>query len=339
MRKRNVARSIQFSILILVLVASPGASSAADALYCQHDVDSLQAWIEGGKKNEADELSGKDREKMRELEQEPRVQQAIENSFLCLREKHQQKAYSYNAGGTGPGRLYDNQMLQEYVNQLGQSLVPEDSSNLFTFRIVYTPQPDSFALSTGSIYVTTGMLSMLDNEAQLAYVLSHEVAHIERQHFYKVLQAQVVEHAYNVQRQKSAAKKAGIFAAIGAAAGGIAGGAAQGWGGAAQWAALGGIGGLAAGGIYGAFTSGQKSFDWEDERERDADAFALERSLEKNYDVREAPKLLVSMEQHVRKDPRTGFGFHGSKANIDIRKQHLQSLLQGTLKTELESKS
>lgn len=96
---------------------------------------------------------------------------------------------------------------------------------------------------------------MLDNEAQLAYVLSHEVAHMERQHFYKVLQTQVVEPAYNVQRQKSAAKKAGIFTAIGAAAGGIAGGAAQGWGGAAQWAALGGIGGLAAGGIYGAFTS------------------------------------------------------------------------------------
>ena len=93
------------------------------------------------------------------------------------------------------------------------------------------------------------------------------------------------------------------------------------------------------GSIYGGLTSRPKSIEWEDERERDADTFALERSLERNYDVREAPKLLASMEQNVQTDPRTGFGFHGSKANIDVRKQHLQSLLQGTLKTELESKS
>lgn len=313
------------------------ALPAADTMYCEHEIETLRAWIEGGKKSNSEQVTDKDREKMRELEREPRVQQAIEDSFVCLRENHQQQAYRYNVG-KGPNQIYDNPILQEHVNQLGQSLVPDESSNLYTFRIVYDPLPDSFALSTGSIYVTTGMLSMLDNEAQLAYVLSHEIAHVEREHFYKTMQAQIVEEAYNIQRQRAGMKKAAIFSAVGAAVGSVAGGATQGWGGAARFGALGAMGGFTVG-AYRAATAKPKSVKWEEARERDADEFALRRALERNYDVREAPKLLASMEQNVRRDPRTGFGFHGSKANIDTRKQHLQTLLQGAMKTELEAKS
>ena len=169
MRKRKLARVVCALIVSFVLAGSLAPLSAADALYCEYELESLREWIEGGKKKDADELSDKDREKMRELEQLPRVQQAIEDSFVCLQEQHQQQAYRFNTG-TGPNSMYDNPILQEYVNRLGQSLVPEDSSNLLTFRIIYDPRPDSFALSTGSIYVTTGMLSMLDNEAQLSHM-------------------------------------------------------------------------------------------------------------------------------------------------------------------------
>src|SRR5207249_4226783 len=82
-----------------------------------------------------------------------------------------------------------------------------------------------------------------------------------------------------------------------------------------------------------------KATAWDSVKERDADEFALRKSLEKNYDVREAPKLLIALEQTVTRDPRAGFGFHGSKVNIVDRKKHVQTVLDGTLKQELQNKS
>ena len=68
--------------------------------------------------------------------------------------------------------LYDNKLVADYINRVGQRLVPADSDKLFAFRLVAHPIPFAETLSTGTIYVSTGLLSLLDNEAQLAYVLA-----------------------------------------------------------------------------------------------------------------------------------------------------------------------
>jgi Zn-dependent protease with chaperone function len=81
--------------------------------------------------------------------------------------------------------LYDNPLVQDYINRLGHSLVPKSSQNLYAFKVILNPIPEARSLSTGTVYVSTGLLSLVDNEAQLAYVLSHEIAHVEKNHWYE----------------------------------------------------------------------------------------------------------------------------------------------------------
>jgi predicted Zn-dependent protease len=79
--------------------------------------------------------------------------------------------------------LYDNPLVTDYINRVGQSLVPKDSTKTYSFKVTLDPIPETRALTTGTIYVSTGLLAMVDNEAQLAYLLAHEIAHVEREHW------------------------------------------------------------------------------------------------------------------------------------------------------------
>jgi len=89
--------------------------------------------------------------------------------------------------------LYENEELTDYVSQLGQALVevshmrradtPEKFKNTeFTFRVLNSPVVNAFALPGGFIYVTRGLLGHLNNEAQLAVVLGHEIGHVAARH-------------------------------------------------------------------------------------------------------------------------------------------------------------
>ncbi len=81
--------------------------------------------------------------------------------------------------------LYANPLAQDFVNRVGQSVIPKDSKQLYSFKIIQNPVPEAKALSTGTVYITTGYLSIVDNEAQLAYILAHEISHIEKQHWFQ----------------------------------------------------------------------------------------------------------------------------------------------------------
>lgn len=80
--------------------------------------------------------------------------------------------------------LYDNPDAQAYVNRVGQSLIPQGSKHLYAFKVTLNPYPEARALTNGTIYVSTGMLALAQNEAQLAYILGHEIAHIEQSHWF-----------------------------------------------------------------------------------------------------------------------------------------------------------
>jgi len=82
------------------------------------------------------------------------------------------------------GAPYDNPELQAYVNRVGQRLVAhsdEPGSN-FTFTVLDSPDINAFALPGGYIYINRGLLAYLDNEAELAGVLAHEIGHITANH-------------------------------------------------------------------------------------------------------------------------------------------------------------
>jgi beta-barrel assembly-enhancing protease len=85
------------------------------------------------------------------------------------------------------GLVLADEAANAYLRRIGKSLIPrglELDRVSFRFRAVRDPQPNAFALPNGSIYVTTGLMSLIDNESQLAAILAHELTHVMGRHTY-----------------------------------------------------------------------------------------------------------------------------------------------------------
>ena len=80
--------------------------------------------------------------------------------------------------------VYNDAELQRYVNDIGQRLAKNSHRpNLpWHFTIVDQPAVNAFALPGGYIYLTRGIMPFLANEAQLAGVMGHEIAHVTARH-------------------------------------------------------------------------------------------------------------------------------------------------------------
>lgn len=81
-------------------------------------------------------------------------------------------------------RVYRDRAVTRYVSEIGDGLVPEYARNEFdfSFRILEDPSLNAFAFPSGAIYVHTGLLAKMENEAQLATVLGHEISHVTQRH-------------------------------------------------------------------------------------------------------------------------------------------------------------
>src|SRR5437588_4708363 len=77
-------------------------------------------------------------------------------------------------------------VLTNYVNQVGKRLAsaPEarQSGFPFTFEVVADPSINAFALPGGPMFINSGLLKSVDNEAQLAGVMGHEMSHVILRH-------------------------------------------------------------------------------------------------------------------------------------------------------------
>lgn len=80
--------------------------------------------------------------------------------------------------------LYDDQSLQRYVESVGRSLEPHvHRPHLdYHFAVLDTHVPNAFAAPGGYIYITRGLLALMNSEAELAAVLGHEIGHISARH-------------------------------------------------------------------------------------------------------------------------------------------------------------
>jgi beta-barrel assembly-enhancing protease len=79
---------------------------------------------------------------------------------------------------------------QHYVNKVGRHLANHSSRSKLKWYFVVSNDPDinAFAAPGGYIIITKGLLQSLNNEAQLAAVLAHEIVHVEEKHHLKTLQ-------------------------------------------------------------------------------------------------------------------------------------------------------
>ena len=80
--------------------------------------------------------------------------------------------------------LYDDQALSAYVDGIGQKMAKiSHRPNLkYEFKVMNSPVINAFAVPGGYIYVTRGILAYLNNEAEFAGVLGHEIGHVTARH-------------------------------------------------------------------------------------------------------------------------------------------------------------
>ena len=217
--------------------------------------------------------------------------------------------------------LYDNLTAQDFVNRVGQSLVPTNSEKRYGFKITVNPMPDARSLSTGTIYVSTGLLSLVDNEAQLAYILAHEVAHVEKDHWRQdVMVAKWIEEATKAQERRGS-----IFGAIaGAALGGLGGGNVF------NMAMF----GAAIGGSVAKLID-RKSFEWSLAQEDESDKLAMEYMLARNYDVRESQTFYDTLRTVAIEDPRIELDRFGDRKRSEERRKAVNTWIASANSNQL----
>jgi predicted Zn-dependent protease len=226
---------------------------------------------------------------------DPDFKDGVDDTYRAIRETHTRNAYEINMRPSDQKlisrngekvrfdhTLYDNPLAQDYVNRVGQSLVPSNSKKLYTFRILQNPVPEARALSTGTVYISTGYLSVIDNEAQLAYILAHEIAHIEYDHWFQDVLVDQGTPPYKEKNKSLFTKVVEIVASNMAR----------------QYAVV---------NVLKTYSI-DETFVWESVQEDEADIESMKYMFGRNYDVREIPKLYARMKE-LTHDSRSQTGF------------------------------
>ncbi|HKP95970.1 MAG TPA: M48 family metalloprotease [Fibrobacteria bacterium] len=93
-------------------------------------------------------------------------------------------AYPVYNPGTDPDKL----LFKQYVTDLAQEILAKIPASgkpgyKFTFTIIDKDVENAFAVPGGYVYIYTGIIKKMKNEAELAGVLGHEIAHVTRHHY------------------------------------------------------------------------------------------------------------------------------------------------------------
>ncbi len=80
-------------------------------------------------------------------------------------------------------KFVDDPIITEYVNRVGQNIVLHSDAKVpFTIKVIDSDEVNAFALPGGFFYVNKGLVLAADNEAELAGVMAHEIAHVCARH-------------------------------------------------------------------------------------------------------------------------------------------------------------
>ncbi len=207
------------------------------------------------------------------------------------------KAGDMTINGVGKFKVVPCAEAQLYIQELGRSLVPlyqqgmadSDPTKIpFKFFLVENKDPNAFALANGTVVVNSGLFDVLENEAQLASVLSHEIAHATQRHAWR-------QQQYH-KGSRTAMKIAGIL-----------GSAVTGESSIAAATAL----------IDTAIKNGYSR-----SLENQADRLGLLYMYEQGYDIREAPRVWKLMTQ---KYGDKSSGFWSNHDNNTTRRSYLMA--------------
>lgn len=80
-------------------------------------------------------------------------------------------------------KFVDDPIITEYVNRVGQNIVLHSDAKIpFTIKVIDSDEVNAFALPGGFFFVNKGLVLAADNEAELAGVMAHEIAHVAARH-------------------------------------------------------------------------------------------------------------------------------------------------------------
>jgi predicted Zn-dependent protease len=215
--------------------------------------------------------------------------------------------------------LYQDPILGDYLNEVAQKVVPEGVQHQGVLKIrvsaITDPSLNAFTYPQGSVYVHTGLLARLENEAQLATVMGHEVAHATERHMLRF--------------QRSAQNKAIGFSIASIAASIFVATAAGRKAEKGDWSTayvLNQIGNIMVGlGLQLAFIAAVNGYGRDLEEE--ADAVGLERMAAAGYDPRQAPRVYEILKDNHGDDPKMEVFFFGSHPRLSERIQDMNRLV------------
>jgi predicted Zn-dependent protease len=337
-RRSHIARLLLLSLLIsLILPLTTSARTLRSVADGPLGQDKKEKTKDDSKKDDKPKVSREEKEyqKIKRFSvdlylKDAAFREAVDEAYLQKQREHSEYAYYINTRNPGTQQatrdadkgvmieyaLYDNPLAQDYVNRVGQSIVPSGSTRLYTFRIILNPIPESRALSTGTVYVSTGLLSVIDNEAQLAYVLGHEIGHVEKEHWKEDILVVKGAKPYNDKQAQKRAIFGTLLSIAGAGVGAALGDATAGF--AIAYSSSASVLKIA---VPNAITS------WDRLQEDEADQLGLKYMLDRNYDVREVPKFYANLRRTSSMDPRVRLGFVADKERINEREEQVKSLI------------
>ncbi|HJQ32427.1 MAG TPA: M48 family metallopeptidase [Pyrinomonadaceae bacterium] len=80
-------------------------------------------------------------------------------------------------------KFIDDPVITEYINRVGQNIVLHSDARIpFTIKVIDSDEVNAFALPGGFFYVNKGLILAADNEAEVAGVMAHEIAHVAARH-------------------------------------------------------------------------------------------------------------------------------------------------------------
>jgi len=202
------------------------------------------------------------------------------------------------------GKIHSDEAVTSYVSRVGMGLVPEyaGSEFSFSFSVIQDPSLNAFALPNGAIYVHTGLLAKMDNEAQLATVLGHEISHVTQLHGqrqYKkmiavMIPAQIGALVLGTEVQRRSDNPVLSFmTAVGL-----------------------NLGMAAAVNGYGRTLEDQ------------ADRVGLRYAVETGYDPRESPKVWDTFNDVYGEESKTENFFYSNHSTNEVRKQNLKDEIE-----------
>ncbi len=200
------------------------------------------------------------------------------------------------------GMIVEDPGLQAYLDGVGSKLVPPLAGGRLRFRflVIRDPTINAFALAQGVICIHSGMLARLENEAQLAQVLGHEISHT-------VLRHQLRVHR-GLENREAGANVVGAVLASGAAV--FAGGAGA------------DLASILVGATYATSVRGYGR-----DLERDADRQGALLAAGAGYRVEEFPKLFMALNEIDDPGWLEGF-FYADHPSNKSRARDIESLIR-----------